>query len=132
MITIHIIRSIGAVNDDIITIEKRSRFFSVTYTDRDSHYRYSFDASRDELIEYLYSIFEMLRIDEEPFDSIQVTLPAYPVINIKIKSLNDNTIQTIMKPLKRSLLRWLVSIRPIGCVCPALRTYQEQTERIHR
>jgi hypothetical protein len=129
MITLHIIRSLNNASDDVITINKDGYLFSVSYMDRDSKFRYSFDASREQVIEYLYSIFEMLRIDEEPFHSIQVTLPAYPVINVKIASLNDKTIQTFMRPLKRSLLRWLTSVRPIGCACPVSRTYLEQTER---
>lgn len=107
MITFHIIRSIGATNDDVITIQKRGDLFLVTYMDRDSHYRYSFDATREQVIEYLYSILDLLRIDEEPFHSIQITLPAYPAINVKIGSLNENTIKTIVKPVKKSLLKWL-------------------------
>jgi len=129
MITIHIIRSINNIADDVITIDKDGYLFSVTYMDRDSKFRYSFDATRDQVIEYIYSVFELLRIDEEPFHSIQVTLPAYPVINVKINSLSEKTVKTFMRPLKKSLIRWLTSIRPNGCVCPVSRTYPEQTGR---
>jgi hypothetical protein len=130
MITFHIIRSIGAANDDVITIHKPGDLFSVTYSDRDSHFRYSFDASRDQVIEYLYSIFDMLRIDEEPFHSIQITLPAYPAINLKIASLTEKTVTTIMKPIKRSLLKWLASTG--RSFYRASQTYPAQTGRIHR
>ena len=130
MITFHIIRSIDATNDDVITIQKRGSLFSVSYMDRDAHYRYSFDATRDQVIEYLYSILDMLRIDEEPFHSIQVTPPAYPAINVKISSLNQKTIKTIMNPIKKSLLKWLSRECINGrSFCPASRTYPEQTER---
>ena len=131
MITFHIIRSIGAANDDVITIHKPGdELFSVTYSDRDSHFRYSFDASRDQVIEYLYSILDMLRIDEEPFHSIQITLPAYPAINVKVRSLSEKTVTTIMKPIKRSLLKWLVST--CHSSYRASQTYPVQTGRIHR
>lgn len=129
MITFHIIRSIGASNDDVITIRKLEDLFSVTYTDRESHYRYSFDATRDQVIDYLYSILDMLRIDEEPFHSIQVTLPAYPAINVKIGSLSENTIKTIVKPVKKCLLRWLTSSG--RSVFPASRRYLAQIGRTH-
>jgi hypothetical protein len=104
MITFHIIRSIRSSNDDIIYIKTLDdTFFTVQYVDRDASLRYWFEATRDEVIEYMYSIFDMLRIDEEPFECVQMTLPAFPVIMLKIGSLNDKNVRTMMKPFKWSL-----------------------------
>jgi len=129
MITLHIIRSIGAANDDVITIQKPGDLFLVTYKDCDSHFRYSFDATRDQVIEYLYSILDMLRIDEEPFHSIQITLPAYPAINLKIGSLGEKTVKTVMKPIKRSLLTWLQHVPSDRSFYLASQTYRVRTGR---
>ena len=113
MISIHIIRDRLTTNtDDVIEIFKSSsedNLFSVSYIDRDSRLRYSFDAYPDQIARYLYSVFGMLRIDEEPFESVQITLPAHPPINVKIASLSASRIEAFMQPLKWCLRNWMRS-----------------------
>lgn len=112
MITIHIIRKITSYKtDDVIQIRKESpnsRLFAVSYIDRDAKMRYSFDAYPDQVVRYLYSVIGMLRIDEEPFESVQFTLPAHPAINVKIASL-ESRMDTFMRPLKWCLRNWVRS-----------------------
>ena len=104
MITFHIIRNIRTSTDDVIHITNLDdTLFTVRYIDKEVNLRYWFEATRDDVIEYMYSIFDMLRIDEEPFDSVQMTLPAFPTIIVRIGSLNEKTVRTMMKPLKRCL-----------------------------
>lgn len=111
MIVIHIIRKlVTSTTDDVIEIYKSGdNLFAVSYIDRDSRLRYSFDAYSDQILRYLYSVFGMLRIDEEPFESVQITLPAHPPINVKIASLSENRIETFMRPLKWCLRNWVRS-----------------------
>ena len=111
MIVIHIIRKlVTSTTDDVIEIYKSDEnLFAVSYIDRDSRLRYSFDAYPDQILRYLYSVFGMLRIDEEPFESVQITLPAHPPINVKIASLSESRIETFMRPLKWCLRNWVRS-----------------------
>ena len=113
MIVIHIIRKlVTSTTDDVIEIYKNAsedNLFAVSYIDRDSRLRYSFDAYPDQILRYLYSVFGMLRIDEEPFESVQITLPAHPPINVKIASLSESRIETFMRPLKWCLRNWVRS-----------------------
>lgn len=111
MIVIHIIRKlVTSTTDDVIEIYKSGdNLFAVSYIDRDSRLRYSFDAYSDQILRYLYSVFGMLRIDEEPFESVQITLPAHPPINVKIASLSETRIETFMRPLKWCLRNWVRS-----------------------
>jgi hypothetical protein len=109
MLRIHIIRNIDQerARDDIITIRQNmSRDFVVNYSDNDSSVRYSFIASRDNLIEYLWSVFDFLRIDEEPFDKVQIVSPVHPSILMNVKTLDNRKVGTIMKAIRQLVNNW--------------------------
>jgi len=109
MLRIHIIRNIDQerARDDIITIRQNmSRDFVVNYSDNDSSVRYSFIASRDNLIDYLWSVFDFLRIDEEPFDKVQIVSPVHPSILMNVKTLDNRKVGTIMKAIRQLVNNW--------------------------
>jgi hypothetical protein len=109
MLRIHIIRNIDQerARDDIISIRQNmSRDFVVNYSDNDCSVRYSFIASRDNLIEYLWSVFDFLRIDEEPFDKVQIVSPVHPSILLNVKTLDNRKVGTIMKAIRQLVNNW--------------------------
>lgn len=109
MLQIHIIRNIDQerARDDIISIRQNmSRDFVVDYSDNDSSVRYSFIASRDNLVEYLWSVFDFLRIDEEPFVKVQIVSPVHPSIILNVKTLDNRKVSTIMKTIRQLINNW--------------------------
>lgn len=119
MLRIHIIRKVDPTArrecDDIITIRQNmSRDFLVNYTDHDSSVRYMFIASRDNLIEYLWSVFEFLRIDEEPFDKVQILSPVHPSILLNVRNLNDRKVRTVMKTVRQLIYNWPKLLTPFS------------------
>jgi len=117
MLRIHIIRNIDQerARDDVITIRQNmSRDFVVNYADHDCSVRYSFIASRDNLIQYLWSVFDFLRIDEEPFDKVQVVSPVHPSILMNVKTLDDRKLKVIMKTIRQLVNHWPHSLTPFS------------------
>jgi hypothetical protein len=109
MLQIHIIRNIDQerARDDIISIRQNmSRDFVVDYSDNDPSVRYSFIASRDNLVEYLWSVFDFLRIDEEPFVKVQIVSPVHPSIILNVKTLDNRKVSTIMKAIRQLINNW--------------------------
>ena len=83
-----------------------SRDFLVNYTDYDSSVRYMFVASRDNLMQYIWSVFDFLRIDEEPFDKVQIVSPVHPSILLNVKCLNEHKVRTVMKTIRQVIDNW--------------------------
>lgn len=109
MLRIHIIRNIDQerARDDVITIRQNmSRDFVVNYSDKESSVRYMFTASRDNLVEYLWSVFDFLRIDEEPFDKVQIVSPVHPSILMNVKTLDARKVHVIMKAIRQMINNW--------------------------
>lgn len=111
MLRIHIIRKLEPVErrerDDIISIRQNmSRDFVVNYSDNDSSVRYSFIASRDNLIDYLWSVFDFLRIDEEPFNKVQIVSPVHPSTLLNVKSLDNRKVNVVMKVIRQLVNNW--------------------------
>lgn len=110
MLRIHIIRKIPE-KDDVITIRQNlSRDFVVTYSDRECSVRYSFIASRDNLMDYFWSVFDFLRIDEEPFEKVQIVSPVHPSIMLTVKTLTRDKVNTIVRTLRQLFNNWPQSL----------------------
>ena len=117
MLRIHIIRNVDQerAGDDIITIRQNmSRDFVENYADHDCSVRKSFIASRDNLVDYLWSVFDFLRIDEEPFDKVQILSPVHPSILLNVKTLNDRKLKTVMKTIRQLIHNWPRSLSPFS------------------
>ena len=116
MLRVHIIRKIGE-RDDIITVRQNlSRDFVVTYTDKQCSVRYSFIASRDNLVSYFWSVFDFLSIDEEPFEKVQIGSPVHPSIILCVKTLTRAKINTVMSTLRQLFSNWPHSLTPFADV----------------
>ena len=108
MIAIRIIRDINSENsDDMLTIQKVgfSHFF-VKYYDTGTP-KVTFHANESAVVDHIYGIFDLLTMDEEPFESIQVDIPAYPSIIVKIRSLKQRRLSdSIVHIIRRTLYNW--------------------------
>ena len=119
MLRIHIIRKLEPVadreRDDVITIRQNmSRDFVVNYSDHDSNVRYMFTASRDNLVDYLWSVFDFLCIDEEPFDKVQIVSPVHPSILLNVKTLDKRKLGTVMKTVRQMVNNWPRSLAALS------------------
>jgi hypothetical protein len=106
MLRIHIIRKSGE-KDDIITVRQNlSRDFLVVYSDRQSSVRYSFIASRDNLTDYFWSVFDFLRMDEEPFEKVQIASPVHPAIILNVDTLTRDKVHAAIRVLRQLFQNW--------------------------
>lgn len=114
MLRVHIIRKTHE-KDDIITVRQNlSRDFVVTYTDKQCSVRYSFIASRDNLIDYFWSVFDFLHIDEEPYEKVQISSPVHPTVILGLNNLARNKVNTVMRTLRQLFNNWPHSLTPFA------------------
>jgi len=67
--------------DDTIIIQKQNELTCVvTYTDSHSAVRHRFAVATPELPEYLYNLFDLLRLDDDPFKAVQLNARGFPSI----------------------------------------------------
>ena len=120
MLRIHILRKIPE-KDDIISIRQNlSRDFVVTYSDRECSVRYSFIASRDNLVQYFWSVFDFLRIDEEPFEKVQIVSPVHPSIILAVKTLTQDKVRVMVGVMRQLFTNW-----PRSLTCSAFSEMDE-------
>jgi hypothetical protein len=71
----------GQHTDDIIKIQKQNeRTCVVTYYDAHSNVRHQFAVATPDLPEYLYNLFDLLRLDDDPFKAVQLNARGFPSI----------------------------------------------------
>ena len=79
--------------DDILKLSrKENNLFRLTYTEKSEdgvvvdvmYYSYQ------EVISYFYRIFWLLKLDEDPFRSVQFFIPGYPVYLVHVDAIKDN------------------------------------------
>lgn len=106
MLRIHILRNVGGP-DDIVSIHQNlNGDFVVLYCDHESSVRYTFRGSKENVITYLWAVFDFLRIDEEPFERVQIVSPVHPSIMLYVKQLTDAKVRTVMNTLRNLLHNW--------------------------
>jgi hypothetical protein len=97
-ILIHLIKNIDSSNnDDSIRIRKNltCRNYDVTYSDTNDNLTANpivhklTNMNRDEVLDYLYTVFKNQSLDDEGYKHIQITLPALPRIIVKGEKLKD-------------------------------------------
>jgi len=60
---------------------------------------------------YVYRIFNLLTLDEDPFESVQLFLPAYPTVMLKVETLRTH-IPHLMEALASTCTQWPAIGRP--------------------
>lgn len=58
-----------------------------------------------QLIGYLYRVFWLLSLDDDPFDFVNLAIPGYPVILFKVASIKEN-MQHIMELMLNTCHAW--------------------------
>ena len=101
-------------NDDILRITKLGENnLRVIYTERSEAgpqidvMTYSYATC----IAYLYRVFWLLGLDEDPFQSVQLGIPGYPTCLVQVAELRQN-LQHIMELMMNSCIAWPTSGRP--------------------
>jgi hypothetical protein len=85
--------------DDVISIrpsEECRDCYEVKYRDDDSSSAYRFQDEWQNVEAYLSQIFAVLPFDQDPFQNVQFSLPAYPSILLKP---SDTLNPEVMEPL---------------------------------
>lgn len=100
--------------DDTLQIQKLGENnVRVTYTERSEDGRLVDTTlmTYQRLIQYLYRIFWMLSLDEDPFQSVQLIVPGYPTTLIRVDTLRGQIV-SVMDVLASTLLHWPTIGRP--------------------
>lgn len=100
--------------DDTLTIQKLGENnVRVTYTERseDGKLVDTTLMTYQKLIHYLYRIFWMLSLDEDPFQSVQLIVPGYPTTLIRVDTLRGQ-LGGVMDVLVNTLWQWPTIGRP--------------------
>jgi hypothetical protein len=61
--------------------------------------------SYQQCLVYIYRIFNLLTLDEDPFESVQLFLPAYPTVLLKVETLRAH-IPQLMEALASTCVQW--------------------------
>jgi hypothetical protein len=102
--------------DDTLQVQKLGENnVRVTYTERSEDGRIIDTTlmTYQRLIHYLYRIFWMLSLDEDPFQSVQLIVPGYPTTLIRVDTLRAQ-LGGVMDVLVNALWHWPTIGRPDG------------------
>jgi hypothetical protein len=88
--------------DDVININRcDNRLCEVIYKENDiPRIRQSFTTNNAGVVTYLLNLFELIKMDDEPYHSIEIILPNYPSVLLNIDKLTESKIDTCIKLFK--------------------------------
>jgi hypothetical protein len=111
-ILIHFIRKKDESQDDVLKISKNSEdSYTISYTDKQSNMKSKKSSlTRVEVINFLRLTLRMLTVDEEPFQSVQFTLPSMPAIMVSPKNLSSQTRDLIYDSVEATMDSWPVTL----------------------
>jgi hypothetical protein len=96
--------------DDVVTILRmRDGSFSILYHDKDARYRQVVRTDSRGVVAYVSNLFDLIQMDDEPFHSIQFTLPTYPSVIFNLEKLTDSKIDHFMTIFKDILYNFPIS-----------------------
>lgn len=100
--------------DDILRITKLGENnLRVTYTERseDGTMSDSMLMGYQRFLHYVWRLLWLLSVDADPFQSVQLMIPGYPVVLIPVSTMTQN-MTTIMDILLTTCWQWPVVRRP--------------------
>ena len=102
---IHLVRTRDSSTDDIITVRKRIQGdYLVRYVDGGlPNMVWVNSKTEPELLDYIENILTFFEVDHDPFMSLQVTLPGWPIIYVQHKDVNREIIARIMDSIEMYL-----------------------------
>lgn len=102
---VRLVRSADQSQDDIITIRPRANGgYLVRYTEgtRPDHVWVD-SKTKSEVLDYIENILVFFKADRDPFHSIQVTLPGWPIIYIGHAQFDDEIMVRIVDSIEMCL-----------------------------
>ncbi len=107
-IQIHFIRKKDESQDDVLKIWKDSAdSYTITYTDKQSSMKSKKSSlTRVEVINFLRLTLRLLTVDEDPFQSVQFTLPSMPAVIVSPKNLSSQTRDLIYDSVEATMDSW--------------------------
>lgn len=102
-----------STKDDVIFIRPLdTNCFRVRYQDKSSKKLYEFTDTWEEVSAYLAQIFAVLPYDDDPYKSVQFTLPAYPTILVNIQKLHNDEFMSKMWCMIESVAKgWPLTLK---------------------
>jgi hypothetical protein len=94
--------------DDYVNITQKSGdLYNITHVDQDSNVKTrTMDVDRNGVLNFISITLRFMTIDEEPFKSIQLTLPSIPTILISPHNLTSQTRELIYDSLDMTMDNW--------------------------
>jgi hypothetical protein len=104
-------KSDGAT-DDILTIKRvGDDSYTLVYNDQESSIKTKkLKLTSDGVIEFLKLTLRLVSVDEEPFHSVQITLPSFPAIIVSPENLISQTRDLIYDSVEATMRNWPVSV----------------------
>jgi len=98
----------NSLQDDVLQIipnENSSRTYVLTYTDHDSRVRNQLEATIDEILDFVEDTFELLTVDDEPFEYVQLIAPTFPAVLVSVGRLANSSIisDTLFRVIRNTL-----------------------------
>jgi hypothetical protein len=102
----------GSLNDDVIRIVPAyDGCYNVIYNDQDSGVKTKTSRlTKTDVVSFLSNLFRFLTVDEEPFRSLQVTLPNLPTIMITPGNLNSQVRDLVYDSVEMTIANWPVLV----------------------
>jgi len=106
----HILRDLKSNHDDIVTIRKlRDDTYSYTLKDKTSTndcVNTQKGLNRDQVISILRTTLNMLILDDEPYYAVQVILPTFPSVMLKVESLTAEVRDRLYDAVEMTMDSW--------------------------
>lgn len=99
---------IDTKHDDILTVQKHhsDSNFSIKYHDSHGNVKMHKVATEKEVLQTIRYTFHFLLMDQEPFQSLQISFPCLPSILVNISDLSSHKRDSIYDALEMTLERW--------------------------
>ena len=109
-IQVRLIRSMNGSDDDVLTISQLSAdSYNISYNDKQANLKSkTLAVPRAAVISFLSMTLRMLSVDDEPFESVQFTLPSMPTILVSPENLTSQTRDLIYDSIEATMNYWPV------------------------
>jgi len=107
---VRFIRSKNGSNDDVVNITQNSDdTYNIIYQDKQASVKSATSSvPRLAVMNFLSMTLRLLTVDEEPFESIQFTLPSMPTILVSPENLSSQTRDLIYDSVEATMNYWPV------------------------
>ena len=102
---IRMVRNRDALQDDIITIRKRTNGdYLVRYVDGTiANTVWVNSKTESELLDYIENVLTFFELDFDPFLSVQVEIPGWPIIYLRQRDVDRDIVVRIMDSIEMHL-----------------------------